>query len=118
MKHNKLVHFFAVALMLAVALPAVASPRGAKMPKAVAKSHFNIGGGEILNGTTLAPGDYNVIASDSTVSFFHGNKLVAQAPIQWKDGGQRVEQNAIVTDTGKIQEVRFKGQSRTIVVQQ
>jgi len=88
------------------------------MPKAVARSHFNILGGETLNGTTLASGDYNVIASDSTVSFFRGNKLVAQAPIQWKDGARKVEQNAIVTDTGKIQEVRFKGQSRSVVVQQ
>ena len=117
MKHNKLVHIFAVALMLAMALPAVASPRGAKTPKAVVKSHFAIVGGEILNGTTLAPGDYNVIATDSTVSFFRGSKLVAQAPIQWKDNNQKVDQNAILVDTGKIQGVRFKGKNRSVVVQ-
>ncbi|MGH9865019.1 MAG: hypothetical protein ACRD4H_06360 [Candidatus Acidiferrales bacterium] len=117
MKYNKLVHLFAVALMLAVAIPALASPRGAKMSKALAKGHFTVAGGEILNGTTLTPGEYNVVASDSTLSFFRGDKLIAEAPIQWKDGAQKIGQNAIVTDTGKIQEVRFKGQNRSVVVQ-
>ena len=117
MKHSKMAHLFAVALMI-VTLPALALAGGAKMPKAIAKSHFTILGGETLNGTTLTVGDYNVIASDSTVSFFRGRKLVAQAPIQWKDGARKVGQNAIVTDTGKIQEVRFKGQNRSVVVRQ
>lgn len=117
MKHNKLMHLFAVALMLAVAIPAMASPKGAKMSNALAKGQFSLAGGEIINGTALTPGEYKVVANDSTVSFFRGDKLIAQAPIQWKDGVQKVEQNAIVTESGKIQEVRFKGQSRSVVVQ-
>ena len=117
MKHNKLVHLFAVALMLAVAIPAMASPKGAKMSNSIVKGQFAVAGGEIINGTTLAPGEYKVVANDSTVSFFRGSKLIAQAPIQWKDGTQKIEQNAIVTDAGKIQEVRFKGQNRSVVVQ-
>ena len=117
MKYNKLVHLFAVALMLAVAIPAVASPKGAKMSNTLAKGQFAVAGGEIINGTALTPGEYKVVANDSTVSFFRDNKLIAQAPIQWKDGTQRIEQNAIVTDGGKIQEVRFKGQNRSVVVQ-
>ncbi|MHB8484797.1 MAG: hypothetical protein ACYDCM_03555 [Candidatus Acidiferrales bacterium] len=117
MKYSKLVHLFAVALLLAVAIPAMASPKGAKMSNSIAKGQFAVAGGEILNGTTLKPGEYKVVASDSTVSFFRGNKLIVQAPIQWKDGAQTVEQNAIVTESGKIQEVRFKGQNRSVVVQ-
>lgn len=117
MKYSKLVHLFAVALLLAVAIPAMASPKGAKMSNTLAKGEFSVAGGEIINGTALAPGEYKVVANDSTVSFFRGNKLIAQAPIQWKDGTQKVEQNAIVTVSGKIQEVRFKGQSRSVVVQ-
>lgn len=117
MKYNKLVHLFAVALMLAVAIPAMASPKGAKMSNSIVKGQFAVAGGEIINGTTLAPGEYKVVASDSTVSFFRGDKLIVQAPIQWKDGTQKIEQNAIVTDAGKIQEVRFKGQNRSVVVQ-
>ncbi|HKV28979.1 MAG TPA: hypothetical protein VJN90_11980 [Candidatus Acidoferrales bacterium] len=117
MKYSKLVHVFTVVLMLAVAIPALASPKGAKISKAMARGHFTVVGGETLNGTTLVAGEYNVIASDSSVSFFRGDKLIAQAPIQWKDGAQKVAQNAIVTETGKIQEVRFKGQNRSVVVQ-
>ncbi|HEV2615284.1 MAG TPA: hypothetical protein VGU63_01595 [Candidatus Acidoferrales bacterium] len=116
MKYNKLVSLFAVVLMLAVAIPAMASPKGAKMSKALAKGHFTVVGGEMLNGTALTPGEYNVVANDSTLSFFRGNKLIAEAPIQWKDGAQKVGQNAIVTESGKIQEVRFKGQNRSVVV--
>lgn len=117
MKYSKLVHLFAVALLLAVAIPAMASPKGAKMSNTLAKGQFSVAGGEILNGTALKPGEYKVVANDSTVSFFRGDKLIVQAPIQWKDGAQKVEQNAIVTVSGKIQEVRFKGQSRSVVVQ-
>lgn len=117
MKHNKVVHFFAVALLLALAIPAMASPKGAKMSNSMLKGQFNVVGGEIINGTTLTPGEYNVVANDSTVSFFRGKKLIAEAPIQWKDATQKIDQNAIVTDSGKIQEVRFKGQSRSVVVQ-
>jgi len=117
MKYSRLLHFFVMALMLAVAIPAMASPKGAKMSNSVVKGQFYVVGGEILNGVTLASGEYNVVASDSTLSFFRGKKLIAQAPIQWKDGAQKFQQNAIVTDTGKIQEVRFKGQNRSVVVQ-
>ncbi|HEV2222886.1 MAG TPA: hypothetical protein VGR84_07790 [Candidatus Acidoferrales bacterium] len=117
MKYNKLVHLFAVALMLALAIPAMASPKGAKMSNSVAKGQFNVVGGEMISGTTLTPGEYNVVANDSTLSFFRGKKLIAEAPIQWKDATQKIDQNAIVTDAGKIQEVRFKGQSRSVVVQ-
>lgn len=117
MKYSKLVHLFAVALLLAVTIPAMASPKGAKMSNSVAKGQFNVVGGEIISGTTLTPGEYNVVANDSTLSFFRGKKLIAEAPIQWKDATQKSDQNAIVTDSGKIQEVRFKGQSRSVVVQ-
>ncbi|HEV2314435.1 MAG TPA: hypothetical protein VGR94_03945 [Candidatus Acidoferrales bacterium] len=117
MKHNKLVHLFAVALMLAAAIPAMASPKGAKMSNSILKGQFKVVGGEIISGTTLTPGEYNVVANDSTLSFFRGKKLIAEAPIQWKDATLKIDQNAIVTDAGKIQEVRFKGQSRSVVVQ-
>lgn len=117
MKYNKLVHLFALALLLALAIPAMASPKGARMSNAIAKGQFNVVGGEVISGTTLTPGEYNVVANDSTLSFFRGKKLIAEAPIQWKDAAQKIDQNAIVTDSGKIQEVRFKGQSRSVVVQ-
>ncbi len=116
MKYNKLVSLFAVALMLAVAIPAMASPKGERMSKALAKGHFTIVGGEMLNGTALTSGEYNVVASDSTLSFFRGDKLIAEAPIQWKDNTQKIEHNAIVTETGQVREVRFKGQNRSVVV--
>jgi len=117
MKYNKLVHLFAVALLLAAAIPAMASPKGAKMSNSVARGQFTVVGGEIIGGTALTRGEYNVVANDSTVSFFRGKKLIAEAPIQWKDATETINQNAIVTDAGKIQEVRFKGQSRSVVVQ-
>jgi hypothetical protein len=117
MKHNKLAHLFAVALMLAAAIPAMASPKGAKMSNSILKGQFNLAGGEIINGTALTPGEYKVVANDSTVSFFRGDKLIVQAPIQWKDATQKIDQNAIVTEAGKVQEVRFKGKNRSVVVQ-
>ncbi|MGC1291560.1 MAG: hypothetical protein WA855_09785 [Candidatus Acidiferrales bacterium] len=56
-----------------------------------------------------------MVASDSQVSFLIKGRIVAQAPIQWKDI-ELADTNAVVDQSGSIQEIRFKGKGRSAVI--
>ncbi|MFZ0212493.1 MAG: hypothetical protein WBD23_04130 [Candidatus Acidiferrales bacterium] len=117
MRRIRLPHLLAVALIVALALPALAAAKN-KGPKPLAKGMFDIIDPAALGNTTLQPGRYTIVASDSAISFYDGGKkLVAQAPVQWKGLSAKVAQNAIVVDTGRITEVQFKGVRSSVVVQ-
>lgn len=117
MKRNTLFHWFGFTLLLALAFPAMAVPKDNMVltGNVLAKGSFILVQNQSLNGTTLPPGEYQVIASDSQVSFLLKRKIVAQAPIQWKDV-VLTDSNAVVDEGGNIREIRFKGKRRSVVV--
>ncbi len=117
MTRNRLCQVFALTLLLAVALPVMAAPNNSMVltGNILAKGTFNLVGNKSLKGTTLPPGEYRVVASDSQVSFLLKGKVVAQAPIQWKDI-QLADANAVVDESGSIQEIRFRGKGRSVVI--
>ena len=117
MKRNTLIQLFALTLLLALAFPAMAAPNDnlELTGNTLAKGTFSLVQSKSLNGTTLAPGNYQVIASDSQVSFLLKKKIVAQAPIEWKDV-VLTDNNAVVDESGSIKEILFKGKRRSVVV--
>jgi hypothetical protein len=117
MTRNRLCQLFVLTLLLAVALPVIAAPNNNMVLTGdiLAKGTFNLVGSKSLNGTTLPSGEYKVVASDSQVSFLLKGKIVAQAPIQWKDI-QLADTNAVVDQSGSIQEIRFRGKGRSAVI--
>ena len=117
MKRNRLCQLFALTLLLAVAVPVIAAPNDNMVltGNIVAKGTFNIVAGKTLNGTTLQAGEYKVIVSGSQVSFLLKGKIVAQAPVQWKDA-ELSDNNAIVDESGSIREIRFRGKRQSAVV--
>lgn len=117
MTRNRLCQVFALTLLLAVALPVIAAPNNSMVltGNILAKGTFDLVGSKSLNGTTLPPGEYKVVASDSQVSFLIKGRIVAQAPIQWKDI-ELADTNAVVDQSGSIQEIRFKGKGRSAVI--
>ena len=70
---------------LALALPAAARHEG-NDNKSTVKTSMDILQPMTLGGTQLKPGSYSVTADESKVSLFRDGKLVAQAPVEWKDG--------------------------------
>jgi hypothetical protein len=117
MSRNKLFQFLTVALALAVSIPALASTKNKKDPKPIAKSTFELVGNETLGGKVLKAGEYFVTADESKVSFWRGDKVVAEAPITWQTLFEPTMRNTVVLDSGRIKEIRFAGKTRSLVIQ-
>jgi hypothetical protein len=117
MTRKRLFYTLILTLLLSLALPAFATPKNSKElgGNIVAQGNFTLSFTRSLNGATLQPGEYKVVATDSQVSFLRGRKIVAQATIQWKDAELAAE-NTIMADNGSIREIQFKGKKRSVVV--
>lgn len=63
-------------------------------------------------GTQVKAGTYDVEANESTLKLTRNGKVVAQAPIEWKDERSKSESSSIVSESGRIIEVHFGGKTR------
>lgn len=63
-------------------------------------------------GTKVKAGTYDVEASESTLKLTQNGKLVAQAPIEWKDEQSKQQSSSFVAESGRITEVHFSGKAR------
>lgn len=118
MTRNRLDHIFVFTVLLALAFPLMAATKSgpASPGKVLARATMNLYATHSLGGATLQPGEYNVIATDSQISFLRNGKPVAQASIQWKVV-ERAADNTILADAGAIKEIYFKGKKRSAVIQ-
>ena len=113
---KRLFRVLALTAFLAAALPPIAAPKMKEVVGGiVAKGTFTIVADKSLGSATLKPGNYQVIASDSQVSFLLKGKVVAQAPAEWRNT-DRVDSNAIVDESGSIREIRFRGKKRSLSI--
>jgi len=69
-----------------------------------------------LSGKQIQPGTYTVTADDSTVTIAQGKKVLAQAPVQWKDETSKSKNSNIVTADNKITEIHFGGKMKYAAV--
>jgi hypothetical protein len=110
---------FAYAVVAAFFLAAMLSPlvSGATDSKTI-QSTMNIVNATSLGGKTVKAGTYKVIADDSSVQMKSGDKVVAEASVEWKDASSKAEYSSIVTDSHGIREFHFEGKSRYVEVKE
>jgi hypothetical protein len=107
---------FVVLASLLVALPLAA----AEMPAAKSKATTTV---DVLKPMTLAgqqlkPGTYSVSADDSTVTLQMHGKMVAQAPVQWKDEASKAQYSGVVAVDGVVKEIHFSGKMKYVTITQ
>lgn len=108
------VSFLAALLLL---LPLAATSANAKESKTISTT-MHVLNSTSLGGKAVKPGTYRVIADGSTVTMKMGKKVVAEAPMQWKDGDGKSPYSSIVKDAQGIKEFHFEGKSRYIEVRE
>jgi hypothetical protein len=71
-----------------------------------------------LGGKQLKPGTYTVTADDSKVRVTQNGKVLAEAPVQWKDETSKARYSNIVTVDEKVTEIHFSGKMRYVAIAQ
>jgi hypothetical protein len=99
---------------LLIAMPVVARDN-AKNGKATTADVALLSAASIA-GKQLKPGTYRVIADDSKVTLTLDGKVVAEAPVQWKDETNRPHYSQIVTTDDQVKEIHFGGKMRYVTI--
>lgn len=99
---------------LAVAMPIAAGVAAAKeKPTTVTLDLFEAA---TLGGKNLKPGTYRIEADDSKVTLQVDGKVVAEAPVQWKDETSKPAYSKVVTENKQIKEIHFSGKMRYVEI--
>jgi hypothetical protein len=119
MSQRRIAQFAAVAVIVAMLLPVLAVPAGAKDLKATLKAQISVVNAVTLGGKQLKAGSYVFVADESKVQVLSdGGKVVLEAPVQWQDAKQKYDSSALVIEGSVVKEIRFSGKSRTAIVQE
>jgi hypothetical protein len=110
---NRAMTVFA-ALVLLVAIAAQTAP--AKDTKAGVSTTMSLLAPATFAGHELKPGDYAVSADDTHVQLSMNGKVVAEAPVQWKDETSKAKYSAFVSQNNKITEIHFGGKTRFVTI--
>jgi hypothetical protein len=86
----------------------------AKDGKAITK--VNVYSAVTLAGKRLKPGEYRVTAIDSKVTLAMDGKVVAEAPVEWKDETTKPKTSSLVATAGRVKEIHFDGKMRYVVI--
>ena len=109
---------FTVLGALALALPIAARSDDTNPTKEIVSKSMNLNNPVTLGGTELKPGGYSVKADSVKVTFSRGGKMIAEAPVQWKDRTDKAAYSAIMTENGQIKEIHFVGKSKYVEIAQ
>jgi hypothetical protein len=115
MPRRQLSFALSVLVALAIAMPIVARGAYAKGPKATTAT-LDIFDATSLAGKQIEPGTYRISADDSKVTLERDGKMIAEAPIQWKDETSKARYTNVVTESDKITQIHFSGKMRYIQI--
>lgn len=116
MAHRRTNLALTILAALAFAMPVVARADDSKTIKSVSRVAVDLHSSATLAGKDLKPGTYQVSADDSKMTISRDGKVVAEVPIEWKDGQGKASYTSVVTDSNQITEVHFGGKARYIAV--
>jgi hypothetical protein len=106
--------FAPILVALLVAMPLAARDNG-KNGKAIS-AEVDILKTLTLAGKQLKPGSYRVTADDAKVTVEMDGKVVAEAPVTWKDESSKPRTSTVVSTDDQIKEIHFNGKMRYVSI--
>ena len=106
--------FAPILVALLVAVPLAARDNGKNGKATSAKWTFSAAC--TLAGKQLKPGTYRVTADDAKVTIVMNGKVVAEAPVTWKDETSKPKNSSIVTNGDQVSEIHFNGKMRYVSI--
>lgn len=108
MKYSSLVRSFALLAAVALAVPVFAKP----VTKVI-----NIPQTAKLGKTQLQAGEYTLLIDGSTVTVKSGKKVIAETEGRWEQREDKQPYDSVLVGTdGTVQEFRFGGDRRVLVL--
>lgn len=101
-----------VALLVAMPLAARDAAKNGK----VTNGEVDILSTVTLAGKQLKPGTYQIAADDSKVTVSMAGKVVAEAPVEWKDETTKPRYSKVVTTDDQVKEIHFNGKMRYVSI--
>ncbi|MFY9729036.1 MAG: hypothetical protein WB723_01640 [Candidatus Acidiferrales bacterium] len=116
MEHRRMNFVMTILAALALVIPIAARADDSKTVKPVSHVAVDLHSSATLAGKDLKPGTYQVSADETKMTIYRDGKVVAEAPIEWKDGQSKASYTAVVLDSNQIAEVHFGGKAKYISV--
>ena len=116
MEHRRMNSVLTILAALAFAMPIAARADDSKTIKPVSRVAVDLHSSATLAGKDLKPGTYQVSADETKMTILRDGKVVAEVPIEWKDGQGKASYTSVVTDSNQITEVHFGGKAKYISV--
>jgi hypothetical protein len=116
MVHRRMNLVMAIIAALAFAMPIATRADDSKTIKPVSRVAVDLHSSATLAGKDLKPGTYQVSADESKMTILRDGKVVAEVPIEWKDGQSKASYTSVVTESNQITEVHFGGRAKYISV--
>jgi len=101
-----------VLVAVALAMPLAARSNTGKNSKAGASARVDLANDATIGGKEVKAGTYDVKADETTLTLKQDGKVIAQAPIEWKDEPSKSTYSAMVTEGKTVLEVHFSGKTR------
>jgi len=103
-----------VGILVVVALAMVA--RGVSANGSKTSATIDILTAASLNGKQLKPGTYTVTVDDTKVTVAQNGKVMAEAPVEWKDESKKPSNSNVVINNDEVKEIHFGGKMRYVTV--
>jgi len=109
------IRIVAVLAVLALLMPVTAGVASAKESNVV-KTDVLLLNPATLNGLQLKPGTYSLVADGSKLTLRQNGKVVAMAPITWKDDSAKSASTTVVVSDNAVQEIHFSGKTKYVAI--
>lgn len=116
MEYRRMNFVMTILAALALAMPIAARADDSKTVKPVSRVAVDLHNAATLAGKDLKPGTYQVSADESKMTISRDGKVVAEAPIEWKDGQSKASYTSVVVNSNQIAEIHFGGKAKYISV--
>jgi hypothetical protein len=118
MSRRGISYVFAALAALALAMPFAARANAGNNSKSTASATMDIVNDATIGGKQVKAGTYDVKADETKVTLSHNGKVVAEAPVQWKDEQSKPQYSSVVIDSGAVKEIHFNGKGRYAEISQ
>jgi hypothetical protein len=111
MSRSRINPVLGVLAALALAIPLAAQPNK-KDSKSNVHATMELLSSANLAGKPVRSGTYDVKANETTLTLTRDGKVIAEAPIEWKDETSKQNYSSIVVESDTVKEIHFRGQTR------